>query len=76
MKILARHQVLLLHEHLIRETGGAHAMLTPLALNGIEISCAQKELPDSSWMWLPGKPAVMDCSAGCWSIRSERKRTV
>ena len=101
MKILAKAQVLMLHEHLINETGGsrglrdegllesalaapfqefasfspyptvqkkaarlgfslvmnhpfidgnkrigAHAMLTLLALNGIEIDCTQKELSD------------------------------
>ena len=101
MKILTKHQILLLHEHLINETGGshglrdegllesalaspfqefasfspyptiqqkaarlgyclvmdhpfidgnkrigAHAMLTLLALNGIEISCTQKELSE------------------------------
>ena len=101
MKILTKHQILLLHEHLINETGGshglhdegllesalaspfqefaffspyptiqqkaarlgyclvmdhpfidgnkrigAHAMLTLLALNGIEISCVQKELSE------------------------------
>ena len=101
MKILTKAQVLMLHEHLINETGGsrglrdegllesalaapfqefasfspyptvqqkaarlgfslvmnhpfidgnkrigAHAMLTLLALNGIEIACTQKELSD------------------------------
>ncbi len=101
MKILTKHQILLLHEHLINETGGshglrdegllesalaspfqefasfspyptiqqkaarlgyclvmdhpfidgnkrigAHAMLTLLALNGIEISCTQQGLSD------------------------------